>query len=84
MHRTHETLRKFIPLKCLPSDYGGPQESLNELNEKWKQLYVQEKDFFAELDVVKMRGEIPKKLLENFSDKDNFGVEGSFRQLNID
>ncbi|GJQ79794.1 hypothetical protein Trydic_g23261 [Trypoxylus dichotomus] len=84
VHRSYEALSKYIPQKCLPRDYGGEQKSLDELNEEWKRLYVQQKDFFEELDKVKMCGHIPKRLVEAFNDEDSFGVQGSFRQLNID
>lgn len=84
VHKNYETLSKFIPLECLPSDYGGKQESLRNLNEKWKRMYIQEKEFFQKLDEVKLQGPIPCNMVENYNEEDDVGLQGSFRKLNID
>lgn len=84
VHRSYHTLKDFIPLNCLPADYGGSQKSLKEINEQWKQLYMQEAQFFEDLDKVKITGVIPKRLVEDYSEQESFGIQGSFRKLNID
>uniref|UniRef100_A0A336JZM6 CSON006029 protein n=1 Tax=Culicoides sonorensis TaxID=179676 RepID=A0A336JZM6_CULSO len=50
LHRAtddYETLLKDkIPLSCLPSDFGGELESVEELNQKFRKELVELKDFF--------------------------------------
>lgn len=73
---------KFVPKECLPSDLGGKAESCQILAEKQMKLLEKYRDFFLEdqkllVDESKRPGK-PKTTTELF------GVEGTFKKLDLD
>ncbi|GJQ79796.1 hypothetical protein Trydic_g23263 [Trypoxylus dichotomus] len=74
-------LNKHIPLECLPEDYGGTEKSLDQFQTLWKRYWLSIKDFCEELDRCRPTGPIPEEFKRYESE---FGVDGSFRKLNID
>nr|XP_022920518.1 clavesin-1-like [Onthophagus taurus] len=77
-----DKLQDFIPLKCLPSDFGGELKTIKEYSDGCYK-YVSNCDLFEKLDEMKLLGPIPKESTITFSNED-FGVDGSFRKLNVD
>ncbi|KAJ3651819.1 hypothetical protein Zmor_017828 [Zophobas morio] len=46
IHRTFNTLIKFVPLECLPKDYGGSEVAVVHLHEKIKNGLIENNAFF--------------------------------------
>ncbi|XP_063929844.1 retinol-binding protein pinta-like [Zophobas morio] len=46
LHNTIDDLTKYVPLECLPKDYGGSAETVSELHEKMKKTLFENVDFF--------------------------------------
>lgn len=80
VHReSHRELSKYFSLDILPSDYGGKEESKEELSQKWDQFMLDHKQWVMnQVNNVNCTGNIPKH------DLNEALSEGSFRQLNID
>jgi hypothetical protein len=82
MHSSLESLYEFIPQKLLPKEYGGEAGTIAELSNELNQKLVAHRDFFLEdckfyVDESKRPGK-PKNAATLF------GVEGSFRSLDVD
>lgn len=81
LHKDLESLYKNISKKYLPRDYGGEQKWLSELNEEWyEELEVQSEFLKENASMVADETKRIKKLEGN----ELFGVDGSFKKLNID
>ncbi|CAH1104013.1 unnamed protein product [Psylliodes chrysocephalus] len=80
-HKNLDSLKKNISLDVLPKDYGGDGLSIDEIQVMWKQKYVEYQNRFDKLDTLKVDETlrpVPMKDLEIF------GMEGTFKKLNID
>lgn len=80
---TGETVNlSFIPKSILPKDYGGESESVRSLTEHWKKKVESYRDWFREdeqyYSIESKRPGKPK------TPDAIFGVEGSFRKLDVD
>lgn len=77
-----DSLTKEIPLKYLPKEYGGENSSVDEMMQEWEKKMDQYAEYFkknAEYGTdEKLR---PGKAIDFNS---MFGIEGSFRKLNVD
>ncbi|CAG9861668.1 unnamed protein product [Phyllotreta striolata] len=80
VHQTYESLYESIPKEYLPSNYGGTEASIEELEEKWCKLLESKEDEFKLLLKAKCHDLLDEKPSKNHNDQ----VEGSFRKLNID
>lgn len=82
-HSTLDTLAKFIPIDALPNEAGGKAGPLKELHEKEVKLLEEYREWFLEEERTKRVNESlrPGK---GKSATDLFGVEGSFKKLEID
>ncbi|XP_075216093.1 alpha-tocopherol transfer protein-like [Lycorma delicatula] len=79
----HTELYKFIDKKILPRDYGGEEASIDELNDVWQKTIESFKEWvMTEGSLLTDESKRPKQCKYKYSDL--FGVEGSFRQLQID
>lgn len=76
-----DDLKKYIPSEFLPEDYGGKLSCLEDLQADWIKCLVDEREFLEKLGETRPTGSIPAEFQ---SAEDEFGVEGSFRKLNID
>jgi len=77
-----EALHKFVPKEILPTEYGGDGGSVQEIIDHWKAKMESRRDWFIEngahkTDESKRPGK--PKTVETM-----FGIEGSFRRLNVD
>lgn len=86
IHETFEDLHKIVDKKHLPAEYGGTNSCLPEIIENWRKFLIDNRQWF--IDDVNYRILSPSN---NSSASDNvvsqkslFGVEGSFRSLDID
>ncbi|KAK5646505.1 hypothetical protein RI129_004969 [Pyrocoelia pectoralis] len=75
-----EELYKHVPISLIPKQYGG-EACINEIVDHWKQKMEEYKDWFLE-DAIFCTDET-KRIEDKFSD-DYFGVDGSFRKLELD
>ncbi|XP_046979860.1 alpha-tocopherol transfer protein-like [Schistocerca americana] len=82
IHPDLESLHKHFPKKILPAEYGGEAGPIDKIQNMWKERIERNAEFYKEdeqygVDESKRPGK-PK------TQTDLFGVEGSFRQLNVD
>ncbi|KAM7361785.1 alpha-tocopherol transfer protein-like [Cochliomyia hominivorax] len=81
-HNDMESLYKSVPKDLLPEEYGGKAGSIVELTQQWKKKLAEYTTWFKEQEEQKaneaLRPGSPK------TSDDLFGMEGTFRQLNID
>ncbi|KAH8310503.1 hypothetical protein KR044_001720 [Drosophila immigrans] len=81
-HNDVDSLYKVVPRDLLPNEYGGKAGPIVELNQWWKQKLADNTKWFQEQEDKKanesLRPGAPK------TSDDLFGMEGTFRQLNID
>ncbi|KAL1502438.1 hypothetical protein ABEB36_007579 [Hypothenemus hampei] len=82
IHKTYQTLTDFIPIECLPSNYGGKQKSIEELYDDWCEQIEESNELFEKLLNIKSTEKIE---LDPFH-RDMFGcgVDGSFKKLALD
>ncbi|XP_069691387.1 retinol-binding protein pinta-like [Periplaneta americana] len=78
-----ESLQRQIPKRILPQEYGGDAGPVDKLVDEWKRKLEARRSWFLEnekykSDEKKRPGGRPK------TQEDLFGVDGSFRQLNVD
>jgi len=77
-----ENLYKYVPQKYLPKEYGGENGSIEELIEVWKDKLDSYNEFFKESSKYGTNEKLrPGKPIDFDS---MFGLDGSFRKLNID
>lgn len=83
IHTTSDTLEKFIPLEVLPNEAGGQAGSLQELhNEEIKKL--ENNITWFQDDEANHRVNESLRPGKAKTATDLFGVEGSFKKLEID
>ncbi|XP_044260263.1 uncharacterized protein LOC123008497 [Tribolium madens] len=75
VHNNLESLGKNISKKYLPTDYGGEQPNIETLIEMCEETFLTKKDFFQKIE---------RLAEQNKTNGDIFGVQGSFKTLNLD
>ncbi|KAK9730723.1 CRAL/TRIO domain [Popillia japonica] len=84
VHRKSDeaSLRKKIPKEILPTEYGGDAGPIQDMIDHWKKKIESYSEWFKEDEQYKtdetLRPGKPK------TSGDMFGIEGSFRKLNLD
>uniref|UniRef100_A0A1I8M7Z0 Uncharacterized protein n=2 Tax=Musca domestica TaxID=7370 RepID=A0A1I8M7Z0_MUSDO len=82
VHKSMEDLYKVIPKEYLPVEYGGTNGTISELIEQTEKDLLALNDYFAEEDQYGVDENLrPGKKVDMDS---LFGIEGSFRKLDID
>lgn len=83
MHSTLDSLEKYVPLEALPNEVGGKAGPLMELHEAQLKKLEDHRDWFMEEERT---GRVNESLRpgKGKTATDLFGVEGSFRKLEID
>ncbi|KAF2879555.1 hypothetical protein ILUMI_26616 [Ignelater luminosus] len=81
IHRDMESLYRTVPKSVLPKDYGGEEKSLAELNDLWKDKFLEYRDLFENIRKVRVNEDLrPGKPL----DPEFYGIDGNFRKLEVD
>ena len=76
-------MEKFIPLEILPNEAGGKAGALNDFHQARKQDMADCRDWFAQ-DEANSRVKESLRPGKAKNATDIFGVEGSFKKLDID
>ncbi|KAF5284661.1 hypothetical protein FQR65_LT13492 [Abscondita terminalis] len=82
VHKDCESLLKTVSKDVLPIDYGGCEKNLDELSEEWRKTFVEFDGLFKHLRELRVNEKLRSEPLP--FENDLFGVEGTFKQLNID
>ncbi|XP_046459127.1 retinol-binding protein pinta-like isoform X4 [Daphnia pulex] len=77
-----ESLYKEISKDVLPKDYGGENSSIAELTDYWKKKCEDRRDFL--IGQSQMKSDEAKRPGRPKTTDELFGIEGSFRKLNVD
>jgi len=83
MHTTNDTLEKFIPLEVLPNEAGGQAGPIQELHDKNIKNLENHVAWFQEEEANHRVNEALRPGKAKTA-TDLFGVEGSFKKLEID
>lgn len=77
-----ESLYTHVPQKYLPKEYGGENGSLEEITQISKQFFLDRRDYLHE--DLKYRNNESLRKGKQPDYEGIFGVEGSFRKLDVD
>lgn len=75
-------LTKQVPLKYLPKDYGGENGSIDELILEWSNKFDNYRDYFEKNSEFGTDESLRTGKAFDFDSL--FGMQGSFRKLNVD
>ncbi|XP_063839117.1 uncharacterized protein LOC135088160 [Ostrinia nubilalis] len=81
-NQNYEAMYKTIPKSILPVEYGGEDGSVVELTEYWKAKVESYRDWFLKEEST--RSDESKRPGTPKTSSALFGVEGSFRKLEVD
>ncbi|KAM7345709.1 alpha-tocopherol transfer protein-like [Cochliomyia hominivorax] len=79
----YEKMYETIPQKYLPKEYGGENGSIPELVAEFERKFMEYRDYFKESESNYGTDE-SKRLGKPIDFESLFGMEGSFRKLNVD
>ncbi|XP_075166391.1 alpha-tocopherol transfer protein-like [Haematobia irritans] len=71
-----------VPLKYLPKEYGGENSSIQEIIDAWEKKFFEYRDYFK--DDAKYGTDEHLRPGKPIDFENLFGMEGSFRKLNVD
>ncbi|CAL4095895.1 unnamed protein product [Meganyctiphanes norvegica] len=77
-----ESLHKQIPKDILPKEYGGTNGTVEEITKYWLEKVDAKRDWLLEDEKYKV--DESKRPGKPKTTSDLFGIEGSFRKLNVD
>ncbi|XP_017494173.1 PREDICTED: uncharacterized protein LOC108382299 [Rhagoletis zephyria] len=83
VHTTFESLCEAVPIKYLPKEYGGENSSIEEIVARTEQLILEYREYLLE---EKYYG-VDEKLRVgggSINTEPLFGLEGTFRKLDVD
>ncbi|XP_014283758.1 retinol-binding protein pinta [Halyomorpha halys] len=72
-------LKQYMPLEILPSNYGGNDKSVAELNDEWLNILEENKEWF--LLSTRQASDEKKRPPDS---ENTFGIDGTFRKLAVD
>ncbi|XP_014283729.1 retinol-binding protein pinta [Halyomorpha halys] len=72
-------LKQFMPLEMLPSNYGGNDKSVAELNDEWLNILEENREWF--LRSTRQASDEKKRPPDS---ENTYGIEGTFRKLAVD
>ncbi|KAJ3651818.1 hypothetical protein Zmor_017827 [Zophobas morio] len=81
VHETIDALTKFVPLECLPVDYGGSEETAAHLHEKIRNKLIENNAVFDWEEILRVD---ESKRMKESKMNDFFGIDGTFKKLEID
>nr|CAD7265753.1 unnamed protein product [Timema shepardi] len=77
-----ESFFRLVPKRILPKDYGGDEESFETIHQQTCEKMLEHREWFIQDEM--MRVDESKRPGKAKSDGDVFGLEGSFKKLDID
>jgi hypothetical protein len=77
-----EALYKHVPKKLLPSEYGGDAGPIQNIIDDWEKKMIEHREFFNAEDAYGT--EERKRPGKPKNSEALFGMDGSFRKLNVD
>lgn len=82
VHSTFESLCEAVPIKYLPKDYGGENGCIEEVAARTEQLILDYREYLLD---EQNYGVDEKLRIDDVSNVGtSFGIDGSFRKLNVD
>lgn len=84
MHDTFEDLHKIVDKRHLPVEYGGTNSSLPEIIKDWQKTLIENRQWFIDDADYRIDGVQNNSSSGGDNSSRMFGVEGSFRSLDID
>lgn len=81
-HTTLDTLSKFIPIDILPNETGGKAGPLMEFHKKTIKMLEENRDWFLQEETKVVNESL--RMGKGKTATDLFGVEGTFKKLDID
>lgn len=78
-----ETVKKYLPIEALPKEYGGKEDPSEEIAIKHIKLLEEFRDWF-QYDEVHGRINESLRVSKCESAESLFGVDGSFKKLELD
>ncbi|XP_071561102.1 alpha-tocopherol transfer protein-like [Temnothorax nylanderi] len=82
-HSNMETVKKYLPIEALPNEYGGKAGPIEEIAAKHIQLLEEFRDYF-QYDEANGRVNESLRVGKCESAENLFGVDGSFKKLELD
>ncbi|PSN30162.1 hypothetical protein C0J52_27760 [Blattella germanica] len=82
LHSDMDSVLEQVPKRVLPQEYGGDAGPLDKITADWKKKVEGYRTWFKEQE--KYRSDEKKRPGKAKTQEDLFGLEGSFRQLNVD
>lgn len=82
LHSKMESLEEFIPKEVLPADYGGNDDTSENIKKNIYELAIQNQEFFTKEEQRRVNENLRPGKPQNASSL--FGVEGNFKTLDID
>lgn len=78
-----EALYKHIPKEMLPSEYGGDAGPIQDIVDYWEKKILSYRDYFME-EELKYGTDERKRVGKPKNEESLFGIDGSFRKLEVD
>ncbi|KAL3267228.1 hypothetical protein HHI36_011362 [Cryptolaemus montrouzieri] len=78
IHDDYDSLKKIVPAKCLPKEYGGELGSIDDILGDWDKIFKENDKLLEEYINIKASGDFKHE--ETPADQ----VQGTFKKLNID
>ncbi|KMY92551.1 alpha-tocopherol transfer protein-like [Drosophila simulans] len=82
IHSKLDSLYKYVPKECLPAEYGGSNGTIQDVVSTWRTKLLAYKPFFEEETSYGTNEKLRRGQPVNAESL--FGIEGSFRKLDID
>ncbi|XP_047032800.1 alpha-tocopherol transfer protein-like [Helicoverpa zea] len=83
LHKTPETLSEYVPKDMMPSDYGGKEMALLDLNKAWLKE-ISSKEFLAYMNEMNKASTNESCRQSDKFNEHYIGMPGSFRALSVD